>query len=164
MFGGKQNLNRERVENMSIRNEELISTLKSTKKANLANENLSHPMIGTAGTKASPVANCRQSEPCDQAVGEGEPCDQVSQRRVCGTAVGNGESVKKLAIHELGLRKPIIAVRESQVPAKPTWPFCFTKAFGRKNARLPRPGQAMSAFGLDPRSSPHPRIQYAIPN
>ena len=48
---------------MSIEKKSLISTLKSTKKANLASE-ISHDQITrTAGTKASPVAKLSAKAP-----------------------------------------------------------------------------------------------------
>jgi len=48
-------LNQERVENMSIEKKSLISTLKSTKKANLANEISHDQSTRTVGAKAQPV-------------------------------------------------------------------------------------------------------------
>jgi hypothetical protein len=52
-------LNQERVENMSIEKKSLISTLKSTKKANLANE-ISHDQSTRTAVKAQPVLKSAQ--------------------------------------------------------------------------------------------------------
>jgi hypothetical protein len=93
-------LNQERVENMSIEKKSLISTLKSTKKANLANEISHDQMTRTAGTKASPVAKLSaKASPVAKLSAKASPVTKLSAKASPVTKLSAKASpVKKLAI------------------------------------------------------------------
>jgi len=73
-------LNQERVENMSIEKKSLISTLKSTKKANLANE-ISHDQSTRTAAKAQPSMKLSaKAQPVQKLSAKAQPVQKLSAK------------------------------------------------------------------------------------